>query len=323
MAAPSGSVENLEDFIAELTKAQKKVESSIDVLGTHAGSLDDLEDKAGDELGALSDQIEDFQQQLESGTEDAIKDVEKVEDAAREIADERFRGAKDDLDGAVGDVEDRLTTDRDDLDNDATALNETGFRAMGETLDGIQADLQTAGQENDAAVDTFEEKVDKLGEDTGDRFDETEGKFDEALTALDGNKTALESAAKEGIQGLSDALTEIQGQCATLQGELDGVYDDAEQKIASEGDDLINSVRGLFGDAAQFVAQLADDSLNPAATAVLNEAAPAVDSELDELESLVDSATPVATETSAMSTDLSIAQSVVDTVKQMLDAMGG
>jgi len=194
---------------------------------------------------------------------------------------------------------------------------------MGETLDGIQADLQTAGQENDAAVDTFEEKVDKLGEDTGDRFDETEGKFDEALTALDGNKTALESAAKEGIQGLSDALTEIQGQCATLQGELDGVYDDAEQKIASEGDDLINSVRGLFGDAAQFVAQLADDSLNPAATAVLNEAAPAVDSELDELESLVDSATPVATETSAMSTDLSIAQSVVDTVKQMLDAMGG
>ena len=142
-----------------------------------------------------------------------------------------------------------------------------------------------------------------------------EGAFDQTAQEIADQQTALETDAGDAVTALGQQGDEIDGDCRSLAGELEALYDAYRNEIAVEGQDLIDSAETLFEDAAEGMDSATEDQIDTPAQAVMTDALDVYLAELAALENTIDSlGKPAADETAMLVDDLEKAMAIIDQI---------
>jgi vacuolar-type H+-ATPase subunit H len=315
-------VVKLEQFIGVLRTTVDRVGETTDALESQAGDLDDLESTVESGFEDLNDALEEFEDDLDSARQDAVDELGELTTLAREAGDQRLAEAESEVESAESSFADAMTEGRAELDQAHSALGSQGFHALVSTIDGVESALDASRGEGDQAFEGLDAGLTDFTERAGESFREAEGKFDEGVSDLSDKFSSLVTEAGDCVRGFTSDGTDFNGEMTSLGGELVSLYEGWDGDIDGEAADLISSVKGLMDDTATFVETEGKDQVEAPADLTLNESfAPCLE-ELGEAQDVLDAAAAGPAEMLVpLGEELVKAQSVIDTIDQLLNAV--
>jgi hypothetical protein len=187
----------------------------------------------------------------------------------------------------------------------------------------VESALAQDRQQAESSFDELQTGVDELEQRVTGALGDDEGAFDQTAQDIANQQTALEVDAGDAVTGLGQQGDEIDGECRSLAGEMEALYDGFRGEITVEGQDLIDSAEALFEDAAEGMDSATEDQIVTPAQAVTTDALDVYLAELGTLENTIDSmGKPAADELAPLVDDLEKAMAIVDQIDQLLQALG-
>jgi hypothetical protein len=324
MAGPQldDGVLKLEQFIGVLRTTIEQVGDGTDTLETHADQLDDLEGTAQNGFEDLNGALEDFEDGLDSGRQDAVEEIGELATLARDAAGQRLGEAEGEVAGGGSSFDGALNEGRDEVDQADSGLTSQGFDALGSTIDAVESSVDGAREKSDGSFDELGTGFEAFHQRVSDAFTEAEAKFDESVADLSDKANSLATDAGDCVSGFESDGGDFHSEVESLGGEVEGLYDGWDGDVDEAADDLVSSVETLMDDTAAFVETVGKDQIESPGDLVLNESFEPYLSELSELQAVVDGAAGGVAETLVSLVDeLVKSESVVDTIDQLLNAV--
>src|SRR4029078_1914292 len=313
-------VTNLELFIGILTDTSAKLQDELDQLDQETAQLESLESQAEDVLGDFNSAADDMAWAVDESGEEAATGIDGTGQAARAIAQDRCAEAEGDAQGAGQAFEDKVRSGGDELQSESGTVVSDGFKNLGETLDRVT-------QETSQVATSAGQSIDQLTSDAGTAQQSAAGAFDGAenavatsATEVTGHEATIGAAATAAVATLHGAGSDLEGTCASVQGDNDGTYAAAGDRINDAGDDLGDDAAKALEDTADTLATDAARAVPRAADRV-DQSGTAYDGALDAVKTLLDEAVETGTELEPLVADLEKCKGVVDTIDKMLQGM--
>lgn len=321
MAELDDGVHNLERFIAVLTDTTAKVQEVNETLESRGQAFDDLEDQAADKLGAFTDEIEDFQEQLEASHGEALEDIRGLTEAVREAGDSRLTGVQADIEQAESNFEEKAESARQDLNSAQSSLIDTGFRGFVSALDAAQHELESDRQQADQSFDTLDAGVKAAGDDVESALDEAAEKLEAGTGELRDQVAELTDQAGGSTEGFDHSLSEAESEYASQETALLELYQAMAEAVTGETQELAESAEGVVREIVEFLSAATADQLEEPAELVLTDPLPALDAALTAMEGVVEDAGNLIAALSPLVDDLVTAVGITGKIDEMLNAM--
>lgn len=313
---------NLERFIGILMTTIEQVQGHTSVIEEHAEAIEGLDDEAENALADLGGALEDLQGDLESEQQDALEGIGSLRDEAREGSEQRLARSESQVERAGSEFDGAMDEGRTALEQSQSTVSSEGFQRLESTMEGVESALADDRQEAEAGFEALDTAVAELQQRATGAFTATDGAFDQTVAEIADKKDAVETDAGDSVTALDQAGDDIDGECRTQAGELEGLYDGWKAQIAADAADLVDSVEDLMDDTAAFVDTVAEDQLDTPAGVVLEQAFDPYLSELATLQADLDEARgPAADELVPLVLELERALGVIDTIDQLLNAL--
>ena len=323
MAIDGDEIQKLQRFLGIVTATIEQVQEQAETIEDHSGRIDDLDQDADSALEDLQGALEEFEGDLESGEQDTLEQVQNLREDVREGTTQRLSRAEQDVDQAGSEWTSALEQGRGDLEQELSELNADGFGQLESTMAEVESALAQDRQQAEASFDLLETGVAELEQQVTGALGDDEGAFDQTAQELADQQTALGVDAGDAVTGLGQQGDAFDGECRSLAGALEGLYDEYRNEIAVEGQDLIDSAEALFKDAAEGMDSATEDQIETPAQAVMTDALEVYLTELGTLENTVDApGKPTADELAPLVDDLEKAMAIIDQIDQLLQALG-
>jgi chromosome segregation ATPase len=320
MATLDDGIENLRRFIAKLVAANAAVDQVTAHLQESTRELTQLEGTATEQGGGLNDDLEQAGTQLEGDHAEAVKALEEL---ARESgsAEQAVEGERTQVEQAARGFEDTARSVATDLDEESGRLTQDGFGVLAQTIDEVEAELESARSESGQAWTELQGAIDGFEARSQTAWDAGDAALDESAAAAAGLQAALEAEAAAGVQGLDQAGDELEGDCATLVQELAAVYDACAAGIDAEASALAAEVQDLGDQVLAFVQTEGDGRLAVPAAAVENEALEGLETEYTNVAVAVTAGLATSGVLDPLTEDLAKSKTVVGQVDRLISAM--
>ncbi len=318
--------ETIDTRIERVCDATDDIESAaatderVDNIAGELAHLETAVDDAGETISAVETQLDDLETRTASTeTVDALTtDLETVEEDVRGL-ESSLDSLEDELEGqiddAVADIETRIESATNALDNDRAALESTIERMDAETVtDAELAVLRDALADTDDELDAVVTDLDDLAmtlQTVDDRIDDVETTFTADLSALEANLERETDVLAETISAIDDRVDETEHRLDDYGEQIDETrhrlhdHDDRIDDLASSietaedtasetavtaieadleaVDDRLVSLRTAHDDLAQTVESSPDESALEALRSELD----ALDRRIDDVETQV------------------------------------
>ena len=320
MATLDDGIENLRRFIAKLVAANAAVDQVTTHLQESTRELTQLEGTATEQGGGLNDDLEQAGTQLEGDHAEAVKALEEL---ARESgsAEQAVEGERTQVEQSARGFEDAARSVATDLDEESGRLTQDGFGVLAQTIDEVEAELESARSESGQAWTELQGAIDGFEARSQTAWDAGDAALDESAAAAAGLQAALEAEAAAGVQAVDQAGDELEGDCATLVQELVAVYDACVAGIDAEASALAAEVQDLGDQVLAFVQTEGDGRLAVPAAAVENEALEGLETEYTNVAVAITAGLATSGVLDPLTEDLAKSQTVVGQVDRLISAM--
>jgi hypothetical protein len=320
MATLDQGVTNLQRFVANLVMATGALQKTAEHVKATGQEFAALEDQATEEGGGLNDELEEVASALDTAKNDARDAVTDLTEAATE-GQGTTGGAEAKVEGVASDLEQKARAVLTDLDEAHAHLTDQGFEALGRTLDESVQELEAEGQEAEQGFIELETAISNFETEARTAWDGAEADLDEATADLGEGETALATAAAEGGQGFDAAGGQFEQRCASLEQDVDQIYDRLDAAVAEQGQEWEQQAQGVAKEATGFVETGTQQRLERPATLVEDEALASLSQEYSALRAVLDGATATASELEPLAEELQKCQTVVGQIDELLNTL--
>jgi chromosome segregation ATPase len=322
MATLDDSVQNLQQFIGELTTATGALDQVTSHLDSSARELADLDSAVAEHAGGLNDDLEEFGTQLESAETEAVQAVEDVGQAAG-TAQDTLEDARGQVEHAADEFETQVQAVMTALDTDDQELTAQGFTLLSQAVDEAESELEAERQDAEQAFTEMADGVHTLETESQAVWDAADQAVDQAAAEAAAQESSLEGQATEATHGFETATSEFTGACQTLEAELGAIYEGCVTGIDAEADQLDHGLEGLAQEAVAFVERGEHERLEAPADLVEKEALGGLHEEYTTLGHFLETAQTVAQDLDPLADDLEKSQGVCADVDRLISAFGG
>lgn len=322
MATLDDSIQNLEQFIGELTTATGALDQVTSHLDSSARELADLDSAVTEHAGGLNDDLEEFGTQLESAETEAVQAIEDVGQAAG-TAQDTLEDARGQVEHAADEFETQVQAVMTALDADDQELTAQGFTLLTQAVDEAESELEAERQDAQQAFTEMTDGVHTLETESQAVWDAADQAVDQAAAEAAAQESSLEGQATEATHGFEAATGEFTSACQALEAELGAIYEGCLTGIDAEADALDHGLEGLAQEAIAFVERGEHDRLEAPADLVQNEALGGLHEEYTTLGHFLETAQTVAQDLDPLADDLEKSQGVCDQVDRLMNAFAG
>ena len=321
MAELDQAVVNLERFIGLLGNAISAVGQVEEHVVERGRQLGELEVEAGDAGQGLNDGLQHIATTLEAEEADALTalgDLARAAGASQEDVvevDSRIERAATDLDSTAAAVGARLQ-------QAATQLDGEGFEPFAQELETAQQALEAASRQAGQALDALLSTVSTLEAAAETDWHEAQAEVESSTASFVDGESALEDAARQGIQGFDAAADELESACGAVVKDVDLIYDGLDSAVSAEGSEWEQAVDACVLEVLRFVGEALEQGLETAATAVSDGAFGPLEQEYEALGTVLDAAAGPLADLPPLSAELARAQSVVGQIDELLNTLG-
>jgi hypothetical protein len=322
MANVDDSIQNLEQFIGELTAATGALGQVTDHVGASTRDLAGLETEAAEHGGGLNDDLEGFATQLDSAEAEGVQAVEEVAQAANNGHD-TLEAVRTQVEHAADDVETRVQAVRSGLDEADHELTAQGFTVLSHAADEAESALEAERQDAQQAFTEMADAMHGFETEAQGVWDAADHAAEEAVADAKGQETSLETEATASVHAFEAAGGDFGGACSALEAELGAIYDSCVAGIDAEAEELEHGAEGLVQEAVAFVDRGAHQGLEAPADLVEHKALGALHEEYASLGHCLEAAHDVAGSLDPLAGELEKSRTVVEQVDQLMKALAG
>lgn len=325
MATPvrlDAGVTNLQLFIAQLVNSVGALEKSSEHFKDSAHRFGEMEDEAADHGGGLNGALEELRSALEAGLKGAVDALAELGQAATGLSDQSQQFQQQ-LNEATSSLEQQAETTVSGLADASGRLTSEGFEALGRTLDEAEKELQTESQETGQGFEHFEGAVDGERTDADAAWDAAEAALDEAVTEVGQGAAVFEAAVGHCVEGFDSEAGEFEQHCTQLASEVDAIYDLLDGAVDQEGNQWEQNVDALGKRETAWAEASGQERLEHPAQIVEDEALSALEQEYAALGTVIEGGRNTAAEVEPLAGDLARCQSVVGEVDELMKALAG
>jgi uncharacterized phage infection (PIP) family protein YhgE len=315
-------VENLERFIAAISRATAEVQQSAEVLQQHADALEEMAHTVEETVGGLATDVENLRDEVEDGYDEAKDDVEGLGRSAHDAAEGRLSSAEESLERGGAAFGERISGERADWDKDSQELSDQGFRALDSELETLKQETQASQQETEAAFEalegalqTLQGEADTLRSETASRMEAFQHSLEDATVA------EIHNEASEAMNGFSSLKDELEAECSSIAQEEQQFYSTWLDEQKQRGHEVQDSFKTLVEETTDELGSLGREGLEGPVDEAVRASLDPLLGELDEVESQVSSEEPTITELGPLVEDLDTAKHVVGDIDQVLQSM--
>jgi len=322
MATMDQGIANLQRFITNLINATSAVGQVDEHFEAKAKVFDELEKSAGEEGDGLNHHFEEAGTALDTGkgeAESALADLGK----AGHDGEQHLGESEQKIEQTATDLEQKVTTALHDVDQANTTLADSGFTALGHTIEEAEQALQKELQETEGKFNEFETAVQGFQTENEKAWHDGEHALETATTEMGQEQSTVEKDATEGVHGFETAATEMESHCTSLQGELETIYKAVTAGVETQGHEWEQHVQELGTQGTTFVHDGQQNRIDAPAGMLENEALHALSQEYETLGTVLEVAAATATELEPLGEDLVKSQVVVAQVDELMNALAG
>jgi uncharacterized phage infection (PIP) family protein YhgE len=322
VATLDDGVRNLERFLGYLALATGEVQRVATELAATEQELAQLERDAGEQGGALSDWLEELRSGIDSAAQEATDAVSALAEgggAAREVVSEGL----DRLQEGAELAEERVEGAGDDVDEGHARLLEQGFEALGQMLDGLGQDVETARGQAEACTDELLAGVQGYRTETDDAWAGADASTGQAAGDCAALAASVEESVRDSMQMLEAEGGAVEQACSSLAGDLDAIYDGLSQTADEEEKALAAALADVTEAVDGHVESGRADLLEGPSQELETGALPRLSAGLDGVAALLGDAASLREQLPALTADLAKCQVIVGKVDELLQAMAG
>jgi chromosome segregation ATPase len=326
MANPSGQldegVHNLERFISVLMTTIEQVKAHTTAIENHGSTVDELDHQAEGDLSDLGGALDDLEEALESGEEDAVQEIGRLRDEAHDGAEQTMAEAQSALEGAESSFDSAMQEGHDHLQEELGTLTSDGFEQLESTLENVESGLAEDRQEAEGAFDALDQGVEEMEGKAKKAFEDADAAFDQTNSELANQKSTITTDGGDSVTAFDGIGDDIDNHCRTMATALEGTCDGWKAEVEQDEQDLTTQVETLLADAGTAVQGAGQDQLDTPAQTTLDDGLAPYVTELVELQGLIESAQgPANDELIPLVDDLEKALSVIGTIDELLNAL--
>jgi DNA repair exonuclease SbcCD ATPase subunit len=316
------SIDRLQSFIGTLRTTIQGLTEKETRLETLSGGLKELDATADQTLQHAIATLDEQEHELEASQAETAKALHGLAEAGHQLA-QRAAAVDAEVESDMNQAAAALAGEITDLQQDYEELAVEGFEALQGVLAEVERDLDGAQAGLAHAFDTVDAALQQLETEAETEMAEAASAVEGEANGLDQHTQAFATAAAEAVQVWSQELPDaIDQACADAATPVEQSCTTFAQTAEAEGEELLKAVEAQSGEA--------ETAIDQDRQQVETEEGQAEDARQDELEEALHQTQSVAEKgagdigsmSDSLFPDLGFAESVADTVEELLKAMG-
>jgi hypothetical protein len=314
-------VENLERFSTLLAETTANLGARASLLEEHGAGLEKLDDEARARMGRVNDRLEAALDRLDDRQQEAVEETEDLAGAAEKLTPDVLGDAAARLHVAEDGCARRLDSARSRLETEMLDLSRSGFAALADALDQIEAGLRRAGEGAGDGLQALEETLAELEVRAGGVRADGVRVLDAVQQELGREQQTLEASAAEALTRWADASNEIEEDGAAVADAVEALYGAWRDELLSEAQRMMDAVAELMQQGAAFVLEDTGRPLGQQVEGVAEGALQPLAGDVERLCPILAEGEQQADTASSLVEDLLVVRQVIAEVDRLLAAL--